>query len=118
MAAFFCYYKIFGRFFIKIPTNWYFQHPYGLVISFVIKYAMEGFTIMGNLKSEQQTDVKEKPLLRCYKCSTVYHYKARPNWFFRTFLFFLPIKGYFCARCLKTRNIWITDKEEKKYKPV
>lgn len=60
----------------------------------------------------------EKPLLKCSKCSTAYHYKAPLNWFFRNLLFFVPIKAYFCARCVKIRYRLISKKEEKKYRPV
>ncbi len=60
----------------------------------------------------------EKPLLKCRKCGTGYHYKVPVNGFLKAVLFFLPIKSYFCARCLKTRYHIISTKEEKKYKPV
>lgn len=73
---------------------------------------------MNELRQENALKKKEKPLLKCYKCGTVYHYKTKPGWFFKTFLFFLPIKGYFCAKCVKTRNILITDQEERRYKSV
>jgi len=62
--------------------------------------------------------VKKKPSLRCYKCHTIYHYRQYPNWILRNVLFFLPIKVYFCAYCVKYRYILITDKEVLKYEPV
>jgi hypothetical protein len=62
--------------------------------------------------------VVSKPYLRCHKCHTPFHYRVYPNWIFRNVLFFMPIKVYFCARCLKNRYILITNKEERKFEPV
>ena len=59
-----------------------------------------------------------KPHLRCYKCSTVYHYRIKRGWFLKYVLFFLPIKIYFCGRCVKNRYLLLTDKGEARYKPV
>jgi len=59
-----------------------------------------------------------KPSLKCYKCSTVYHYRIRRNWFLKYVLFFLPIKIYFCGHCVKSRYILLSDKKETKYNPV
>ncbi len=60
----------------------------------------------------------EKPLLKCSKCKTVYHYKVPLNWFFKNILFFIPIKTYFCAHCLKVRYRFMTSKKERKYASV
>jgi hypothetical protein len=60
----------------------------------------------------------DKPWLRCRKCSSVYHYKVPVNWFLSGVLFFLPIKAFFCARCLTVRHHIMTSKTLRKYKPV
>ncbi len=59
-----------------------------------------------------------KPELRCRTCNTIYHYRKTPNSWVRSILFFLPVKSFFCARCLKTRYLLISDKEYKKYTEV
>jgi hypothetical protein len=60
----------------------------------------------------------EKALLRCRKCSALFHYSLRRNWFFRYVLFFLPVKVYFCAKCAKKRYVWLNKKEAAKYEDV
>jgi len=62
--------------------------------------------------------VKGKPSLVCHKCHSLYQYRVERNWVLRNVLFFLPIKVFFCARCLKNRYILLTDEEELKYDPV
>jgi len=59
-----------------------------------------------------------KPSLRCYKCSTVFHYRIRRGWFLKYVLFFLPIKIYFCGHCVKNRYILLSNRNETKYNPV
>jgi hypothetical protein len=59
-----------------------------------------------------------KPVLRCNKCSAIYHYQVKRDWIFRYILFFLPVKTYFCAKCAKRRNVWINDKKAAEYEPV
>jgi len=61
---------------------------------------------------------EERPLLKCSKCSSVYHYKVPLNWFLSNVLFFVPIKAFFCARCLKVSYHVMTSKQERKYKSV
>jgi hypothetical protein len=60
----------------------------------------------------------EKPYLCCHQCRSMFQFCVRPNWMVRNLLFFLPVKVYFCARCVKNRYILITDKEEQRYHPV
>jgi hypothetical protein len=60
----------------------------------------------------------QKKILRCSKCSAPYHFEKKRNWIGRNFLFFLPIKRYFCAKCLKDRYRLITNEELKAYKRV
>jgi hypothetical protein len=62
--------------------------------------------------------IMEKPFLRCGKCGAVFHFSIKKNWLLRNVLFFLPIKLYFCAKCLKTRYLWVTDKQAHKYHRV
>ena len=69
-------------------------------------------------EKEQGMYAVEKPHLRCHKCSMMYHYRVPKNWLLRNVLFFLPIKVFFCARCLKNRYVFLTDREESKYQPV
>jgi hypothetical protein len=83
-----------------------------------IPEVMEDSTIVNNLNITGQVYVGDKPHLRCYKCGTVYHYRIRRNWFLKYGLFFLPVKIYFCGRCVKNRYVLLTDKHEAKYKPV
>lgn len=59
-----------------------------------------------------------KPILKCYKCGTPYHYKIKRNWLLRNVLFFLPVKTFFCGKCVKKRYVMITDDELSKYKRV
>jgi len=59
-----------------------------------------------------------KPLLRCHKCRAVFHYTIKRNWFGCNLLFFLPIKVYFCAKCAKTRYLWLTNKNAAKFHRV
>lgn len=60
----------------------------------------------------------DKPYLRCSKCATMYHYRVKRGWFLKYVLFFLPVKIYFCARCVKKRYVLLTDKAETRYMPV
>jgi len=60
----------------------------------------------------------EKPILRCKKCLTEFHFQKNRNWFGRTFLSFLPVRVYFCAKCLKNRYLFITKKQAAKYKRI
>ncbi len=59
-----------------------------------------------------------KPLLKCHKCGTVFHFQIPRGFVLRQILFFLPIKIYFCARCKKQRFLWITDQQANKYQKV
>jgi hypothetical protein len=59
-----------------------------------------------------------KKVLKCYSCSAPYHFEKPRNWIGRNLLFFLPVKRYFCARCLKDRYRLITTKEQQKYMKV
>jgi hypothetical protein len=78
---------------------------------------MENFTVPKRKGTSHQA-YAARPHLRCYKCSTVYHYRIKRNWFLKHVLFFLPIKIYFCGHCVKNRYILLTDKGETKYRPV
>ena len=60
----------------------------------------------------------QKEVLRCRKCSAPYHYEKKRNWLGRTLLSFLPVRRYFCAKCLKDRYRLITDEQLKAYKRV
>jgi hypothetical protein len=56
--------------------------------------------------------------LICRKCGTPYHFKKPRNWFGRNVLFFLPLKRFFCAKCLENRYRFITDKQLEDYHKV
>lgn len=43
----------------------------------------------------------------CRKCGSSFHFQLHRNWFVKTFLFFLPLRVYFCAKCQKTRYVLI-----------
>ncbi len=57
----------------------------------------------------------EKTYLRCHKCNEPFQYRVPTPWVFSLFLFFLPIKSFFCARCLKKRHILLSDKDAANY---
>jgi hypothetical protein len=114
---------------IKIPTTWYLHQlmlcrtfvsaPFLKGRSTIICYSiMKSLTVMHTSRAILKPHFAEKPDLKCYKCSTVYHYRIKRNWFVKYFLFFLPIKIYFCGRCVKNRYLLLTDKGERRYKPV
>ncbi|WP_428329888.1 hypothetical protein [Mucilaginibacter sp.] len=60
----------------------------------------------------------DKPYLRCKKCGAIFHFPIKSGWFFGGVLSFLPIKIYFCAKCNKSRYLWLTDDEAEKYDRV
>ena len=60
----------------------------------------------------------QKKILRCSKCSAPYHFEKPRNWFGRNVLFFIPLKRYFCAKCLKDRYRLITKEQLKSYHKV
>jgi len=57
----------------------------------------------------------DKPFMHCRRCSQPFHYKMPRNWFGRNLLFFLPIKRYFCAKCLKPRYRILTSAQERNF---
>ncbi|ASU32330.1 hypothetical protein MuYL_0427 [Mucilaginibacter xinganensis] len=59
-----------------------------------------------------------KKILRCSKCNSPYHFEKQRNWFGRNLLFFLPLRRYFCAKCLKDRYVLITREKLKGYQKV
>ncbi len=59
-----------------------------------------------------------KEFLRCHKCSAPFHYEKTRNWFGRNLLFFLPVRVFFCAKCLKNPYVLISDKKLKTYHKV
>ena len=75
------------------------------------------FTMKDPSAAELQINMA-KPALKCYKCAGPYHYRIKRSWFLKYIFFFLPIKIYFCGRCVKNRYILLTNKEETKYRPV
>ncbi|BAU52786.1 hypothetical protein [Mucilaginibacter gotjawali] len=79
---------------------------------------MEDLTIPPNLQIAEKAFVTDKPYLRCPKCTAAFHYRIRRNWFLKYVLFFLPVKIYFCAHCVKKRYVLLSDRGETRYKPV
>ncbi|HZY36345.1 MAG TPA: hypothetical protein VFE53_06830 [Mucilaginibacter sp.] len=79
---------------------------------------MENITLKNDPAMYNAADAFDKPVLRCHKCSSTFHYRIPRGWFLKYVLFFLPIKVYFCGRCVKFRYILLTDKSEAKYQPV
>jgi hypothetical protein len=59
-----------------------------------------------------------KEVLRCPSCSAILHYEKPRNWIGRNILFFIPLRVYFCAKCLKTKHMLITDKKLEAYHKV
>lgn len=59
-----------------------------------------------------------KKYLTCRKCGSVFHFVIPRGWFLKNVLFFLPIKTYFCAKCTKTRYVWITNAKEAEYEKI
>lgn len=60
----------------------------------------------------------EKPLLKCHKCNSVYHFPIERNWILKGVLFFLPIKVYFCSACNEQHYVWLTDTKAATYERV
>jgi hypothetical protein len=60
----------------------------------------------------------QKKVLRCFKCSAPYHFEKKRNWMGRNLMFFLPIRRYFCAKCIKDRYLFLTKKKLKAYTKV
>ncbi len=56
-----------------------------------------------------------KPFLYCNHCTRPFHYRLKRNWIGRNLLFFLPVKKFFCACCLKSRYRIMTEKQVRKY---
>ena len=42
----------------------------------------------------------------CRKCNSPFHYSIPRGWLLKGLFGFLPIRKYFCARCLETRYTW------------
>ena len=61
---------------------------------------------------------KQKKTLTCYKCLAPYHFTKPRNWMGRNLLFFLPVRRFFCAKCLKDRYRVISDEKLQEYKRV
>ena len=68
--------------------------------------------------SVQSAYMMNKPLLRCPKCSTEFHFEKPRNWVGRNVLFFLPVRKFFCAKCLKDHYLIMTDQELQHYQRV
>lgn len=44
-----------------------------------------------------------RPIYRCKKCKEILYTRRKRGVLLKTFLFWLPVKKFFCDRCLKTR---------------
>lgn len=66
----------------------------------------------------ERIDLMQKKTLKCPKCGAPLHFEKKRNWYGRNILFFLPIRRYFCARCLKDRYMFITKEKLKEYHRV
>lgn len=47
--------------------------------------------------------VSHSAAYHCVRCKKKLHARVKRNVFIKTFLFFLPIKIYFCSKCLTNR---------------
>jgi hypothetical protein len=43
------------------------------------------------------------PVYRCKKCNEILYSRRKRGLLIKTFLFWLPVKKFFCDRCLKMR---------------
>jgi C4-type Zn-finger protein len=59
-----------------------------------------------NKESDMNTNNKDNEKGKCPKCGTEFHFQMHRGWIFKNFLSFLPIKKFFCARCLKGHYVW------------
>jgi hypothetical protein len=44
-----------------------------------------------------------RPVLRCSKCDQILRTRVKRNFLIKTLLFWLPLKVFFCSKCLKRR---------------
>jgi hypothetical protein len=42
---------------------------------------------------------------KCWSCNEIMNTRAKRNILFRTILFWLPVKAYFCAKCATKRHV-------------
>lgn len=54
----------------------------------------------------QIINAPQRPVYRCKKCNEVLDLRRKRNPFIKTFLFWLPLKKFFCTRCLKVRYLF------------
>lgn len=47
---------------------------------------------------------------KCRKCNTDYHYQVPRGFFLKNILGFLPIRIYWCPRCVTNRYVWVKEK--------
>jgi hypothetical protein len=45
---------------------------------------------------------------RCPKCKTPYHYTMPRGWFMRNILWFISVKKFLCARCIKAHYVIVS----------
>jgi hypothetical protein len=63
-------------------------------------------------------DSNDKPYLRCRKCQEPFHFPQKKYSAERFLSAIVPFKKFFCAKCLKTRYVIITDEKYSQYKKV
>ncbi len=44
---------------------------------------------------------------KCRKCQSAFHYSIPRSTLFKTFFGFLPIKIYWCPKCVAKRYVWV-----------
>ena len=59
-----------------------------------------------------------KQTLKCPKCDCEFHYEKPRGWFLKSLSYFIPVRAYFCAKCLKTHHLIISDARLKHFHHV
>ena len=64
------------------------------------------------MDQDKPTFIKVPTVRYCAKCGSSFHFQMHRNWLIKTFLFFLPLRVYFCAKCQKSRYVIVKKKKD------
>ena len=70
-----------------------------------ITFGLFNSNLMPDTDLELTTETKPEKLYYCPKCGSSFHFQLHRAWFVKTFLYFLPVRKYFCAKCRKAYYI-------------
>jgi hypothetical protein len=66
---------------------------------------------MQSVDRDTTTFIKPPTVRYCAKCGSSFHFQLHRNWLVKTFLFFLPLRVYFCAKCQRSRYVIVKKKK-------